>query len=29
MYLKLQEFEDDLHAHVHLNNILYPKALTI
>lgn len=26
----LQEFEDDLHAHVHLeNNILYPKALTI
>lgn len=26
----LQEFEDDLHSHVHLeNNILYPKALKI
>ncbi len=26
----LQEFEDDLHTHVHLeNNILYPKALKI
>lgn len=26
----LQQFEDDLHVHVHLeNNILYPKALTI
>jgi regulator of cell morphogenesis and NO signaling len=26
-YLKLQEFEDDLHKHIHLeNNILFPKA---
>ena len=26
----LQQFEDDLHSHVHLeNNILYPKALKI
>lgn len=26
-YRKLQEFEDDLHKHVHLeNNILFPKA---
>ncbi len=26
-YQKLEEFEDDLHKHVHLeNNILFPKA---
>jgi len=26
----LEEFEDDLHTHVHLeNNILYPKALLL
>jgi len=26
----LEQFEDDLHTHVHLeNNILYPKALKI
>ncbi len=29
-YRKLQEFEDDLHKHVHLeNNILFPKALEL
>jgi regulator of cell morphogenesis and NO signaling len=29
-YKLLQEFEDDLHVHVHLeNNILYLKALAI
>lgn len=29
-YRKLQEFEDDLHKHVHLeNNILFPKAATL
>ncbi|MDT3386306.1 MAG: hemerythrin domain-containing protein, partial [Bacteroidota bacterium] len=29
-YKLLEEFEDDLHAHVHLeNNILFPKALTL
>ncbi len=29
-YRKLQEFEDDLHKHVHLeNNILFPKALDL
>ncbi len=28
LYFKLQEFEDDLHRHVHLeNNILFPKAI--
>ena len=27
LYSKLEEFEDDLHQHVHLeNNILFPKA---
>ena len=29
-YKLLEEFEDDLHIHVHLeNNILYPKALEL
>ena len=29
-YKLLEEFEDDLHIHVHLeNNILYPKSLII
>jgi len=29
-YKLLEEFEDDLHIHVHLeNNILYPKALSL
>ncbi|KAB2915988.1 MAG: iron-sulfur cluster repair di-iron protein [Bacteroidetes bacterium] len=29
-YLKLKEFEDDLHQHIHLeNNILFPQALTL
>jgi regulator of cell morphogenesis and NO signaling len=29
-YKLLEEFEDDLHIHVHLeNNILYPKALVL
>lgn len=29
-YLKLKEFEDDLHKHVHLeNNILFPKAVKL
>lgn len=28
LYAKLEEFEDDLHRHVHLeNNVLFPKAL--
>ena len=30
LYQLLQEFEEDLHLHVHLeNNILFPKALNI
>lgn len=30
LYAKLQEFEDDLHIHVHLeNNILFPKATAL
>lgn len=30
MYAKLQEFEEDLHQHVHLeNNILFPKAAAL
>ena len=30
LYSKLQEFENDLHAHVHLeNNILFPKAIEL
>lgn len=30
LYSKLQEFENDLHAHVHLeNNILFPKAIQL
>ena len=30
LYRILQEFEDDLHLHIHLeNNILFPKALAI
>jgi regulator of cell morphogenesis and NO signaling len=29
-YAKLEEFEDDLHRHVHLeNNVLFPKALAL
>jgi len=29
-YLKLKEFEDDLHKHVHLeNNVLFPKAMQL
>ena len=29
-YKLLEQFEDDLHIHVHLeNNILYPKALIL
>ncbi len=29
-YRKLEEFEDDLHKHVHLeNNILFPRALRL
>lgn len=29
-YLKLKEFDDDLHEHVHLeNNILFPKAIEL
>lgn len=29
-YYKLEEFENDLHRHVHLeNNILFPKAIEI
>jgi len=30
LYSKLEEFEDDLHQHVHLeNNILFPKAIVL
>jgi regulator of cell morphogenesis and NO signaling len=30
LYHKLEEFEDDLHMHVHLeNNILFPKAISL
>ena len=30
LYRLLEEFEDDLHTHVHLeNNILFPKALAL
>jgi len=30
LYRMLDEFEDDLHTHVHLeNNILFPKALEL
>jgi len=30
LYSKLQEFEDDLHKHIHLeNNILFPKAIKL
>ncbi|MCC6278950.1 MAG: iron-sulfur cluster repair di-iron protein [Saprospiraceae bacterium] len=30
LYAKLQEFEQDLHQHVHLeNNILFPKSITL
>ncbi len=30
LYKMLEEFEDDLHTHIHLeNNILFPKALTL
>jgi len=30
LYAKLQEFENDLHQHVHLeNNILFPKAIKL
>ena len=29
-YKELQEFEKDLHAHIHLeNNILFPKAIVL
>ena len=29
-YAKLQEFEEDLHQHIHLeNNILFPKSLKL
>ncbi len=29
-YAKLQEFEEDLHQHIHLeNNILFPKAIQL
>ncbi|MPT32894.1 MAG: iron-sulfur cluster repair di-iron protein, partial [Chryseobacterium sp.] len=29
-YAMLQEFENDLHKHIHLeNNILFPKAITL
>jgi regulator of cell morphogenesis and NO signaling len=29
-YSKLKEFEEDLHAHIHLeNNILFPKAIEL
>ena len=28
LYKMIQEFEDDLHLHIHLeNNILFPKAI--
>jgi regulator of cell morphogenesis and NO signaling len=30
LYAVLEEFEEDLHMHVHLeNNILFPKALAM
>jgi len=30
LFSKMQEFEDDLHQHIHLeNNILFPKALEL
>ena len=30
MYAKLEEFESDLHVHIHLeNNILFPKAIVL
>jgi regulator of cell morphogenesis and NO signaling len=30
LYRLLEEFEDDLHTHIHLeNNILFPKALAM
>jgi len=30
LYKMLEEFEDDLHTHIHLeNNILFPKALAL
>jgi regulator of cell morphogenesis and NO signaling len=30
LYAKLDEFEQDLHLHIHLeNNILFPKALAL
>jgi len=30
LYKKLEDFEDDLHTHIHLeNNILFPKAITL
>ncbi|MCF6307824.1 MAG: hemerythrin domain-containing protein, partial [Flavobacteriaceae bacterium] len=30
LYASLQEFEEDLHQHIHLeNNILHPKAIAL
>ena len=30
LYSKLEEFQDDLHQHIHLeNNILFPKAIKL
>ena len=30
LYAKLEEFEQDLHQHIHLeNNILFPKAIAL
>ena len=30
LYAKLEEFENDLHQHIHLeNNILFPKAISL
>ena len=30
LYFKLEEFENDLHKHVHLeNNILFPKSIAL
>jgi regulator of cell morphogenesis and NO signaling len=30
LFAKLEEFEEDLHRHVHLeNNVLFPKALSL
>jgi regulator of cell morphogenesis and NO signaling len=30
LYKQLEEFEDDLHQHVHLeNNLLFPKAIEL